>query len=68
MKTKEVIEFSYLPTKVDNKWIWLKKYVATYEYEFTHWCEYITYGILLQNQIEVTKFGYDWVLKEKHLL
>ncbi len=37
METKKVIRFSFLPTKVDNKWIWLKKYVATYEYKFTSW-------------------------------
>jgi hypothetical protein len=68
METKKVIKFSFLPTKVDNKWIWLKKYVATYEYKYTSWNEYQTYGFLLQNQIEKTCYGYKWILTEKHLL
>lgn len=68
METKEVIKFSYLPTIVDKKWIWFKKYVATYEYKFTSWSVYRTSGLLLQNQTEETCFGYKWVLKEKHLI
>lgn len=30
---KEKIEFAFFPTKVEDKWIWLEKYIAIYVYK-----------------------------------
>jgi len=68
LNRKDVIKFAFLPTKVENKLIWFKNYIAIYEYKWTSWNECQTSGILLQNQTEVTKLGYKWVLVDKKLL
>lgn len=65
---REKIKFAFIPIKIENKWIWLQRYTAIYSYEFTHWNEYITYGVLLQNQLEIRKSGYKWLIKSKKLI
>jgi len=62
---KKVIEFAFIPKIIDGKFIWFKKYVAIYEYKWTSWKEYYTSGLLLQNQTEVTKCGYKWIIINK---
>lgn len=31
--TKEKIRFAFFPTKVEDKWLWLEKYVSIYQYK-----------------------------------
>lgn len=31
--TKSKVKFAILPVKVEDKWIWLEKYIANYEYK-----------------------------------
>lgn len=52
---KEKVKFALFPTKVEDKWLWLEKYIAIYEYKKY----YYTHDVVVSEGIFTEKYYTD---------
>lgn len=67
---KESVWFAVFPTRVENKWIWLEKYIAISELQLIHYEreEIVDDGILFQTVRNVPDTFRMWNVIDRKLI
>lgn len=67
---KQKVKFALFPTKVENTWVWLEKYIQFYEYQKYHYTHdvVVSQGILTEKYITEMVETIGWCKEDRRLI
>ena len=68
--TKEKVRFAFFPRKIEDTWVWLEKYIATYKYmEYYYENEVVvSQGLFTEKYYTEPALAIGWVVIDRKLI